>query len=69
MLEFFLSKLVYLTVLSGTMFVIPVEALAALPAVVQVASEYVTELSLLIAGIAILIAVDTMSWPFLTRKK
>jgi hypothetical protein len=69
MLEFIITKLVYLAVLSGTILVIPVEALAAIPAVAQVAAEYVPELLLLALGIGVLIALDTVSWPILTKKK
>ena len=69
MLEFIITKLVYLAVLSCTILVIPVEALAAIPTVAQVAAEYVPELLLLALGIGVLIALDTVSWPILTKKK
>lgn len=69
MLEYLISKLAYVAIVSGTILAVPVEALAAIPAVAQVAAEYIPEISLLIAGIAILVALDTMSWPILTRKK
>ncbi len=69
MLEYIVTKLVYVALLSGTMLAVPVEALAAIPTVALVAAEYLTELTLLAIGIFVLVALDTMSWPILTRKK
>lgn len=69
MLEYIVTKLTVLFTLSGAFLAMPAEAAAVLPYVADFAAGYAIELTLFAVGITVLVALDTLSWPLLTKKK